>query len=72
MKSISEKHPQSNKRLLLSALLAVVPPSVFASIVELNDYSLSGYVTWPLLALWLYFIFNYVLPWDNGKTASEE
>ena len=72
MKSISVKQAQSNRRLLLSALLAVVPPSVFALIVDLNDYAVSGYVTWPMLALWLYFIFNYVLPWHNGTKTSEE
>lgn len=72
MKSISVKQVQSNRRLLLSALLAVVPPSVFALIVELNAYSVSGFLTWPMLALWLYFIFNYVLPWDNDTKASEE
>jgi|GEM_PF-3124504 len=72
MKSISEKQVQSNRRLLLSALLAVVPPSVFALIVELNAYSVSGFLTWPMLALWLYFILNYALPWDNATKASEE
>ena len=72
MKSIFEKQAQSNRRLLISALLAVVPPSVFALIVELNAYSVSGYVTWPMLALWLYFILNYVLSWDNGTKAREE
>tara|TARA_Y100000296_G_scaffold76653_1_gene97478 strand:- start:1514 stop:1732 length:219 start_codon:yes stop_codon:yes gene_type:complete len=72
MKSIFEKQAQSNRRLLISALLAVVPPSVFALIVDLNNYAVSGYVTWPMLALWLYFILNYVLPWDNGTKAREE
>lgn len=72
MEPISRKLVQPNRALLLSALLAVVPPSIISLIIELNSFSVSGFITWPALALWLYLIFNYVLPWDHAKTVSEE
>lgn len=72
MEPISRKRVQSNRALLLSAVLAVVPPSIISLIIELNSFSVSGFITWPALALWLYIVLNYVFPWDHVKTVTEE
>ncbi len=72
MEPISRKPVQPNRALLLSALLAIAPPSIISLIIVLNSFSVSGFITWPALALWLYIVLNYVFHWEHVNTVTEE
>ena len=52
----------ANRRLLLGASLIVTPPSLYGLIVDLNSIEVSGWISWPLLAVWMYFIITYIFP----------
>ena len=61
MKTLSNRKNQ-NKYFLVGCFLMIFIPSMYALIVDLNHYVISGWISWPMLAAWILFVSNFVFP----------